>query len=219
MTKVVPSKPTIICLYGYPGSGKSYLARNLANDIQLANISSDRIRSELFQTPRYDSQENAIITHLMDFICDEFLNTGTSVIYDVNALRLAQRRKIRELARKHRAEFLLIWLQIDINSAYERTQERDRRTMDDKYAEPQTKNTFDSQVNGMQNPDGEDYLVVSGKHTYTTQKNAIMNRFYQMGLIGSNTVQIGVAKPGLVNLIPNLAAGRVDMSRRNININ
>lgn len=195
------------------------MARNLANDIQLANISSDRIRSELFQNPRYDTQENAIVTHLMEFICDEFLNTGVSVVYDVNALRQAQRRKLRELAKKHKADFLLIWLQIDINSAYERTQERDRRTMDDKYAEPQTKSTFDAQVNGMQNPDGEDYLVVSGKHTYTTQKNAVMNRLYQMGLIHIDTVQIGVAKPGLVNLIPNLSGGRVDLSRRNININ
>ena len=122
MTKVVLTKTTIICLYGYPGSGKSYIARNLANDIQLANISSDRIRSELFQTPRYDAQENAIVTHLMDFICDEFLNTGVSVVYDVNALRLSHRRKLRELARKHKAAFLLIWLQIDINSAAQRRQ-------------------------------------------------------------------------------------------------
>jgi predicted kinase len=218
MAKIVLSKPALICLYGFPGSGKSYLARNLTEDIQLANVSSDRIRSELFQSPRYDAQENAVVTHLMDYMSEEFLNSGVSVVYDTNALRAAQRRKLRELARKHRVEYLLIWLQIDIDSAFARTQERDRRTSDDKYAEPQTKNSFDRQLTGMQNPLGEDYIVVSGKHTYTTQKGAVINRLYQMGLIGSGIVQHSVAKPDLVNLIPNPHAGRVDLTRRNITI-
>ncbi len=218
MTKIELQKPTLICLYGYPGSGKSYIARNLAEEIQLATVSSDRIRNELFQNPRYDAQENAIVTHLMDYMCEEFLSAGVSVVYDTNALRSAQRRKLRELARKHRSEYMLIWLQIDIDSAFTRTQDRDRRTSDDKYSEPQTKNTFERQTAGMQNPQGEDYIVISGKHTFSTQKNAVINRLYQIGLIGSGSVQHAITKPGLVNLIPNPHAGRVDLSRRNISI-
>jgi predicted kinase len=112
------SKPALICLYGFPGSGKSYVARNLAEDVQLANVSSDRVRSELFQSPRYDAQENAIVTHLMDYMTEEFFSAGVSVVYDTNALRAAQRRKLRELARKHKAEYLLIWIQVDIDSAF-----------------------------------------------------------------------------------------------------
>jgi predicted kinase len=218
MSKIVLAKPTLICLYGYPGSGKTYVARSLSDAIQLAQVSSDRIRNELFQNPRYDAQENAIITHLMDYMSEEFLSAGVSMVYDTNALRIAQRRRLRELAQKHRAAYLLIWLQIDIDTAFARTQERDRRTADDKYSEPQTKSTFDRQVSGMQNPEGEDYLVISGKHTFATQKNSIINRLYQMGLIGANTVQHSVAKPELVNLVPNPHAGRVDLSRRNITI-
>jgi len=218
MTKIVLSKPSLIALYGFPGSGKTYLARNLALELQLANVSSDRIRSELFQTPRYDAQENAIVTHLMDYMAEEFLSSGVSVVYDTNALRSGQRLKLRDLARKHHTEYLLIWIQIDIDSAYNRTQDRDRRTADDKYAEPQTRPSYDRQLAGMQNPQGEDYLVISGKHNFSTQKSSVINRLYQMGLIGSGTVQHSVAKPELVNLIPNPRAGRVDLSRRNITI-
>jgi len=219
MPKTELSKPVLICLYGYPGSGKSYVARNLALEVQAAQVNADRIRSELFQNPRYDAQENAIVTHLMDYISEEFLGAGVSVIYDTNALRASQRRRLRELARKHKAQYMLIWIQVDLDTAFSRTQERDRRTMDDKYAEPQTKNTFDRQLSGMQNPDGEDYMVLSGKHSFQTQKNLIINKLYQLGLLGSESVQHRVAKPGLINLVPNPQAGRVDFHRRNISIN
>jgi predicted kinase len=218
MNKVALNKPVLICLYGYPGSGKSYVARNLSETIQSVQVSGDRIRTELFENPRYDTQENAIVSHLMNYMTEEFLSAGVSVVYDTNALRINQRRRLRELSRRQKADYLLIWLQIDIESAFFRTQNRDRRTSDDKYAEPQNRMEFDKQVSGMQNPQTEEYLVISGKHSFATQKSAIMNRLYQMGNIVSGAVQTTVAKPGLINLIPNNNAGRVDLSRRNINI-
>lgn len=218
MAKINLSKPVLICFYGFPGSGKSYVARNLADVLQVAYVSAGRIRNELFEHPRYDNQEASIINHLMNYMSEEFLSAGLSVIYDTNALRAAQRRSLRELARRHKAEYLLIWIQIDQESAFYRTQNRDRRTSDDKNAEPHTQLTFDKQLSGMQNPIAEDYLVISGKHAFITQKAAIMNRLYQSGLISSGNIQASVAKPGLVNLVPNPQAGRVDFSRRNITI-
>jgi predicted kinase len=134
MMKIVPTAPLLIMLYGYPGSGKSYVARQLSNHIQAAHIQGDRIRYELFEKPYYDKQENAIITQLMDYMTQEFLSAGISVIYDTNALRAAQRHSLREVARKVHAKPLVIWLQIDTNSALTRTKKRDRRKADDRYA-------------------------------------------------------------------------------------
>jgi predicted kinase len=219
MAKIALSKPTLICFYGFPGSGKSYIARNLEDELQMARVSADRIRHELFRQPRYDAQENAIVAHLMNYITEEFLRAGVSVAYDTNALRFGQRRKLRELARSHGGNYLLVWLQTDAENAFLRTQRRDRRTQDDKYSEEQTKASFEHQLSFMQNPGpDEDFLVVSGKHTFLTQKNAILNRLYQMGLVKARSVQSHVTKPELVNLVPNPHAGRVDMTRRNINI-
>ncbi|MEK7095828.1 MAG: ATP-binding protein [Patescibacteria group bacterium] len=218
MAKIILSKPVLICLYGFPGSGKSFVARNLAEHIQMAHVSADRIRNELFANPRYDKQENAIVAHLMSYMIEEFLGCGLSVIYDANALSFGQRRKLRELAAKHRATYLLVWLQIDVESAFARTQHRDRRTTDDKFAQLQTRESFNHQLAAMQNPKDEQYLVISGKHAFVTQKSAIVNRLYQIGLIPSETVQSNITKPGLVNLVPNRYAGQADTSRRNIAI-
>ncbi len=218
MSKIVLNKPVLVMLYGFPGSGKSYVSRQLAEAVQIAHVSADRVRSELFEHPRFDQQEDAIVAHLMNYMTQEFLNTGVGVIYDANAMRLTQRRALRELAAQHRAHSLMIWLQVDAETAFARTQNRDRRTTDDKFAEPQSQLSFDKQLSFMQNPQREEYIVISGKHNFITQKGAILNRFYQLGLIDSLTVQSQIAAPGLINLVPNPQAGRVDLSRRNINV-
>lgn len=218
MAKIILNKPVLICLYGFPGSGKSFVARNLTEHLQIAQVSADRIRNELFASPRYDKQENAIVSHLMRYMTEEFLRAGLSVVYDGSTMRFMQRRNIRELAAKHKAAYLLVWLQIDAQSSFARAQGRDRRTIDDKFAQPQTAESFNQHLATMQNPKDEQYLVISGKHAFITQKNAIVNRLYQIGLIPSETVQSNITKPGLVNLVPNRYAPQADMSRRNVTI-
>src|SRR4029079_6821551 len=118
--KVVPTKPLLILLYGYPGSGKTFFAWQLTDHIQAAHVHADRIRGELFEQPRYDKEENDVVTQLMDYMTGEFLNAGLSVIYDTNAMRAGQRRTLRDMARKAHAQPVLVWLQIDAESAFAR---------------------------------------------------------------------------------------------------
>lgn len=203
-------------LYGFPGAGKTYFAREFAQTIDVAHIQGDRIRSELFEMPRYDKQENDIINHLMEYMAEEFLNAGVSVIFDTNAMRLVQRRALRDIARKTKTHPILIWLQTDPDSGYARIGQRDRRRTEDKYARPYSREEYDELVKNMQNPQNEEYIVISGKHTYNTQRSAVLKKLYEGGLIAAEHMASNVAKPGLVNLVP--TAGRVDMSRRNVMI-
>lgn len=219
MSKIVPSKPLLILLYGFPGAGKTYLARQLCEQIQAAHVQGDRIRSELFDQPRYDKEENNVVGQLMDYMTEEFLSAGLSVVYDANAMRNTQRHALREMARRHKAQPLLIWLQIDPESAFLRIAKRDRRRIDDKYAATIDQPTFENLASGMQNPRNvEDYVVISGKHVFPTQFGALMKRMHELGLVPAEQMSSKVAKPGMVNLVPSANSGRVDMSRRNIMI-
>jgi hypothetical protein len=71
----------------------------------------------------------------------------------------------------------------------------------------------------MQNPETvERYMVVSGKHVFGTQKSAFFRHLQERKLIDLDPNSNQISKPGLVNLVPNPRAGRVDLSRRNITI-
>ena len=217
MTKIASIKPIFIMLYGYPGSGKTYFSRQLTDHLQAAHVQSDGIRHELFEEPRYDKPENSIVTHLMDYMTEEFLNAGISVIYDVNAIRQAQRRQLREIARRAGAEPLLVWVQIDIESSFTRVARRDRRRSDDKYAMTLDRTTFDNLVNNMQNPQREESnVVISGKHPFKAQLSGFMKKLRETGMINSDDASDKVTMPELVNLVPSPSHGRVDFSRRNI---
>lgn len=219
MAKTSPNKPLFIMLYGFPGAGKTFFARQFCEQVQAAHLQGDRIRAELFQQPRYDKEENQVVTQLMDYMAGEFLNAGLSVVYDTNAGRAIQRHALRDMARRAGATPLLIWFQIDSDSSYYRASKRDRRRSDDKYAAPMTRDLYDSQTGQMQNPvTTEDYIVISGKHTFNTQYTAVLRKLREMGLYGLDGSGDHVVKPGLVNLVPNQNAGRVDLGRRNITI-
>ncbi len=213
-------QPVVIYFLGLPGSGKSYISRQLSDLIGAAHVSSDHLRFELFDTPRYDKAEHNIVTRLMDYMTEEFLQAGVSVIYDISVSRLADRRYLRELARKNKSKDLFIWIQTDTNTAWARSQNRDKRKADDKFSAPLDQSVFDQYMRLMQNPHNEQYVVVSGKHVFDTQKAAILRRLQEMNILSTETTETQVAKPGLVNLVSRAQAqaGRVDMSRRNIRI-
>lgn len=218
MAKIYPAKPFLLLFYGYPGAGKTYFARQFCDNVQAAHIQSDRIRAELFEQPRYDKQENEIVNHLMDYMTEEFLSAGLSVAYDVSALRKQQRKYLYDMAYKCHATPLVIWFQMDQDTAFTRNIKRDRRRADDKYAAQWDRTSFEAIVGRMQNPGpGENYIVISGKHVFPMQQSAVISKLRSMGVIASGDASKQVIKPGLVNLIPK-NPGRFDASRRNISI-
>ena len=218
MAKIYPSKPFLLLFYGYPGAGKTSFARQFCDNIQAAHLQSDRIRGELFEQPQYDKQENDIVAQLMDYMAEEFLSAGLSVAYDVNAMRSGQRRALYDMAFRHHAHPLLVWFQMDPDTAFGRNMKRDRRRGEDKYAAKWDRSSFEAIVGRMQNPrPGEDYAVVSGKHLFNMQQSAVVSKLREMGVLSNDDAASRTIKPGLVNLVPN-NMGRVDMNRRNINI-
>jgi predicted kinase len=201
MRKILLSEPVLIYLFGLPGSGKSFLSRQLAEEYGLAHINSNLILSTLFEQPKYDKNENQIVTGIMDMMADQFLKTGVGVIYDISASRALNRRHLRQLAKYNKAKSIMVWLQTDPATALARSQTRDKRKIDDKHNQPLSQAAFDAQAKIMQQPLDEDPVVVSGKHLYSSQKSAVQKRLIEMGIMSPEATGKKVVKPELVNLV------------------
>lgn len=105
---------------GFPGSGKTYFARRLAKQFGIVHLNSDKIRSELFKKPRYTLAEHKTVFEEMDKRAGRFLPKGKNVIYDANLTKRRFREKLRNIAVKHGAQYLLLWFQIPVNIAISR---------------------------------------------------------------------------------------------------
>src|SRR5438105_1966415 len=125
--RITLTKPVLVALYGFPGAGKSFVARRLSEEFQIANLNSEKIRNDLFERPQYSEREDFIIGQLMNYLAQQFLAEGVGVVYDANAKTAKLRRQLANFAKKHQSHYLLLWLQIDQDTAFERTQKRDRR--------------------------------------------------------------------------------------------
>jgi predicted kinase len=218
MEKILPSQPFLLLLYGFPGAGKTYFSRQFSDSVQAAHLEQDRIRYELFEQPKFSKQENFALNRIMEFMAGEFLNAGISVIYDMNAMRLSQRHNLRELARKNKAAILLVWFQVDADTSYIRNSKRDRRKFDDRFAVGYDVEGFKQLAAYMQQPEPtEDFVVVSGKHTFAGQMSNVVKKLSDMHVLKASEAHNKMVRPDLVNLVPSppdTSAPRP--SRRNI---
>lgn len=201
--KIVPSKPVLIMLYGFPGSGKTYFARQFAEHFQAAHLEQDRIRAELFERPTFSKQENSALGRITEFMVNEFLTAGISVILDMNAMRVSQRRAYREIARLAQAKALVVWFQVDADTAFARNAQRDRRKADDRYAVGYNVDMFKQLAAYMQHPEPtEDFVVTSGKHSFPGQMSSVMKKLSDMDVLKMSAASHQMVRPELVNLVP-----------------
>ena len=72
----------IIIVLGLPGSGKSYFAQALANDLNATYVNSDRVRNEKGARGKYSKEEKMLIYQQMAERAREVVLTGKHVVVD-----------------------------------------------------------------------------------------------------------------------------------------
>ena len=193
--------PILYMTLGLPGAGKTYFAKQYAAKQGVPLIDVEWLRYDLFEDPRYDTSEDKVLANLTDYMAEQFLSAGLSVVVDgLNSTRV-RRHDLRKMARKYKVAPLVIWVQTDTNTAFERAHNRDRRNPYDKYAREFGDDEFERESMRTKQPQHEDYVVISGKHLFRNQMNAVLRRLA--------TVVVSEKKPKSVSL-----GGRVDLNRR-----
>jgi predicted kinase len=102
-----PGRPALVMLAGLPGTGKSTLARRLAQELPAVIIESDRVRQILFDPPGYSAEESRRVHRVCHTLLGWYLRHYYHVVYDATNLYEYHRRLVYRLADRSGARLVV----------------------------------------------------------------------------------------------------------------
>jgi predicted kinase len=117
------TKPTLYLFVGYPGAGKTTIARIIREATDGVHLWADFERHVLFDTVTHSAEESRVLYDHLNHTADELLEQGKCVIYDTNFNFRADRDKLRSIAARHGADTVVVWVTTDKDVAQQRATE------------------------------------------------------------------------------------------------
>jgi predicted kinase len=100
--------PALVVLVGPPGSGKSSLARRLAERTPISVIAADDVRRLLAPAPDYSFTETKRIQRAIRLATGDLLHRNISVVLDAPNLTEWERQPLYSIAELHGARLILV---------------------------------------------------------------------------------------------------------------
>lgn len=105
---------------GYPGAGKTTIARQLAAATGAVHIWADGERHKRFPNPTHSLTESLQLYDQLNQETDKLLAASKSVVFDTNFNFYADRQKLRAIADSRGVETNIIWVTTPLGVAKER---------------------------------------------------------------------------------------------------
>jgi predicted kinase len=170
------ARPLILILVGLPGAGKSFFARQFSEMFGAPMVSYDRMRFELFAKTQLSQSEHDIVHRIANYQMEELVKTHRSFLIDGGASALADRQKLEQVAKKHGYGTLVIWVQTDEVTSKSRATKRNPKRPDDAFSPSITDTAWREQAKRFVLPTREAYMVISGKHAFSTQAKMVLRK-------------------------------------------
>lgn len=167
------AKPLVIMIVGLPGAGKSYFAKQFADTFSVPLISNEDIRAELFTNPTFNKDENLIVGRIQDLMLEQMLKSKSSILMDLGSSTKQNRAKIAQIANQAKFETLVVWVQTNPELAKMRAVKNVTKPTRHTAI---TEQHFEAELKKFSAPTTENYVVISGMHTYTTQARAVLRK-------------------------------------------
>lgn len=152
------SKPKLYLFVGYPGAGKTTIARYLAQETGAVHLWADRIRRERLGPPNYTHEENLKLYAHLNEMTAELLRADNSVIFDTNFKFYKDRAHLRQIATKHGADTVVIWLTTPLEEARHRATEEHHQD-DHRIHGAMSHEDFDRLSEGTEWPKAEEHAI------------------------------------------------------------
>lgn len=102
------AEPVLFVFSGLPGTGKSFLARKIAERVPCAIVETDFVRKTLIRRPTYAAAESAFVHRVAQQVIQRLLQSGGRVIYDATNLAEWHREHAYRIADKANAKLVII---------------------------------------------------------------------------------------------------------------
>lgn len=152
---------------GHPGSGKTYFTQRLAKKMGAMRINADALRMNMFgshaKAREFDEQTGLltrVIFQALDYATVQALQSGTSVIYDVQHNQKAIRDKTAKLGTDNGAIPVVIWVKTPVDIALQRGQDRDLTPDQQKHDYESMKEAIEKHMKLIEYPTEEEKVIV-----------------------------------------------------------
>jgi predicted kinase len=131
-TDETTANPVLVMLSGLPGTGKSHLARRLAEVLPFAVIESDQVRKILFPECNYSGEESKWVHRTCHALIERLLQRGVRVIYDATNLHERHREQVYRLTDGNQVKLIIVKVVAPQPVASGRLRSRGEASSDDK---------------------------------------------------------------------------------------
>lgn len=135
----------IIMIFGLPGSGKSYFARHLQQDIGAGYLNTDMIREELDLKGIYDEKTKQLVYDRLVEKASEQMDKGLDVIVDGTFHKQKRRDIFVGIAEKKNREINFIEIRASEKTIRKRLKETRKHSEADYEVYKQIKKEFESE--------------------------------------------------------------------------
>lgn len=161
-------------MVGFPGAGKTTVARIIAEKTDARHIWADAERHKLFSEPTHSQAESAQLYDKLNAVAAYLLANGKSVVFDTNFNFAADRQKLRDIAADQGADSMVVWLITPVEVAKKRAVHvSDLRNG---YLDTMTEEQFDTIVSKLEEPSKDEKVIkIDGTNIDTEQVAGLFN--------------------------------------------
>ena len=120
----MPEQPLLVAMCGLPGTGKSYFAAKLTEQLPFLVLETDRLRKVLVEHPKYTTAEHRRVFRSCYYLIEYYLANGYSVLFDATNLNEEFRTHLYDISESTGAPLAVVHATAPLNTVRRRLKQR-----------------------------------------------------------------------------------------------